>query len=510
MDVTQTRSDDQVIGKFKTKPYAHQLECLNRFGRRDAFALLAEMGTGKTWIAINNMADLWSSSDCFGALVLAPNGVHTNWTEIELKKHMPDWVRWRAVAWTATQNKTTKQALDGLLKSESGELRILTMNHEALQSKRGYEFAHAFLMSVTRAMIVVDEADAYKNPSTARTASLMKLKPLSKWRRIMTGTPVNNAPFDLFSQFSFLDETILRTTSFYAFKAEYADMLRHGHPILEAAKQRSRGRTPQIVARGSDGLPVYKNLDRLKALIDPHSFRVRKEECLDLPAKIYKTAVFDLTKEQDKVYDKVKEECRLVFEGDESVVTKLVALSKLAQITSGYYIHPMSEEPVRIPGENPKLDLLTDIVDRCTERGDKVIVWARYRVEIEDIAAAMRKRDIPYVEYHGGVNKGDRIDAIEAFERGDAMVFIGNQQAGGTGITLVSASHMIYFSNNFSLRDRLQSEDRAHRIGQSRNVVYTDLVARGTVDEKVIAALAGKKSVADAIVDGSLKDLWRS
>lgn len=505
MDGPASSVDRMTLSKFKTQPYAHQLECLNRFGRHETFALLAEMGTGKTWIAINNMADLWSSGDCGGALVLAPNGVHTNWTEIELKKHMPDWVRWRAAAWTATQSKAAQRQLNGLLEQSQGDLRILTMNHEALQTKRGYDFARGFLSSVANAMIIVDESDAYKTPSAQRTKALMKLKPLSRWRRIMTGTPVNNAPFDLFSQFTFLDDAILGTSSFYAFKAEYADMLQHGHPVLEAVKQRSRGRTPQIVAKGKDGRPSYKNLEKLKGLVDPHSFRVRKADCLDLPDKVYKTIVFDLTAQQRAVYEQARDECRLVLDGDVSVFNKLVAISKLAQVTSGYYLHPMADEPVRIEGDNPKLKLLVEAVERSVDRGEKVIVWARFRVEIEDITLAMHKAGIPAVEYHGGVSGPDRRDAIEAFERGDAMVFVGNQQAGGTGITLTAASHTIYFSNNFSLRDRLQSEDRAHRIGQTRNVVYTDIVARGTIDERVIATLVSKGSVADAIVDGTLK-----
>lgn len=510
---TTTRAPAQQLeldfhaGKFKTQPYQHQMECLNKFGRKQAYALLAEMGTGKTWIVINNIADLWSSQDCDAVLVLAPNGVHTNWTRLELPKHMPDWVRYRAAAWVATPNKQEKSALEGLFDNAgSGELRILAMNHEALQTKRGLEFAERFCNTGRRVMIVADESDAYKNPTAARTKNLLKLKKYSYWRRIMSGTPINNAPFDAFSQFSFLDEQILRTTSFYAFKAEYAEMLQDGNPLLAAIKKRSGSRfTPQVVARGVGGRPKYRNLDRLSQLIAPHSFRVLKKDCLDLPDKIYKTLVFSMTKEQIEVYKKAEDECRLVFENEETPFNKLVAVTKLAQITSGYYIHPMAEEPVRIEGDNPKLELLAERVQKIVEAGEKVIVWARYRIEIEDIVAKLKELGIPCVEYHGGIKKGDRTDAIEAFERGEAQVFVGNQQAGGTGITLVAASYVIYFSNNFSLRDRLQSEDRAHRIGQTKNVTYINIAAKGTIDEVVIRALTSKKDVADTIIDRGLK-----
>lgn len=501
MDST-SKNIEPLNGKFKTKPYAHQLECLNLHGRKAAFALLAEMGTGKTWIIINNIADLWASSDLDAVLVLAPNGVHSNWTRLELPKHMPEWVEWRAACWSAAPNKREKADLDSLFQPDAKRsLRILAMNHEALQTKRGLEFAMKFCGSALKVMVVADESDAYKNPSAARTKALMKLKKFSMWRRIMSGTPINNAPFDAFAQFGFLDETILQTTSFYAFKAEYAEMLHDSSPLMAAIKKRSGSRfTPQVVAKGVGGRPKYRNLGKLTSLIEPYSFRVLKKDCLDLPPKVYKTVLFDMTKEQTAIYKKAEKECRLAFENEETAFNKLVAITKLAQITSGYYIHPLSEEPVRIEGNNPKLELLAERVAAIVESGEKVIVWARYRIEIEDIVKTLAKNGIACVEYHGGTKKGERVEAIEAFERGDAQVFVGNQQAGGTGITLVAASHVIYFSNNFSLRDRLQSEDRAHRIGQLKTVTYLNIAAKGTVDEAVIRALTSKKDVADTIL----------
>ena len=488
--------------RFKTQPYKHQIDCLNRFGRKHAFALLAEMGTGKTWIAINNLADLWSSGDCDGALVLAPNGVHTNWTRIELPRHTPVWCRYTAAAWYSAPSRAERAALDGLFAAEaSGTLRILAMNHEALQTKRGMEFAERFLLSCAKAAIVVDESDAYKNPSALRTKNLMKLRKHSLWRRIMSGTPITGAPFDAFAQFNFLDEHILGTSSFYAFKAEYAELLPESSPLMAAIRQRGARRAPQIVARGAGGRPKYRNLDKRARLIEPHSFRVLKSDCLDLPPKIYKTVFFELTPQQRAVYKKARDECRLAFENEETPFNKLIAVTKLAQVTSGYYLHPLAEEPVRLEGANPKLDALMERISSIVAAGNKAIIWARYRVEIEDICRRLREAGIECVEYHGGIGKAERVEALDAFEHGAAQVFVGNQQAGGTGITLVAAAYVVYFSNNFSLRDRLQSEDRAHRIGQRRTVTYINLAAKGTVDEAVLRALAGKQDVAAAIVD---------
>lgn len=598
METMQTTADP-MIGKFKTTPYKHQLEYLTRFGRKPVAALLAEMGTGKTWMIINNIADLWSSGDCDGVLVFAPNGVHTNWTRLELPKHLPDWVRWKTAPWVSGGNKREKAEIESLYDGAGdGTLRILTMNWEALQHKSGFQAAERFAMCFRRLMIVCDESDAVKNPKAERTKQLMKLKKYSYWRRIMSGTPINNAPFDAFSQFSFLDENILQTSSFYAFKAEYSELLKENHHLIQhivknkvkmadhdkialaneiqalremmhrngreeliiamssvveahesaayekvveglaylrslfapgVSKRKGEAlvliatiesrignylqkvnaafnpnRLPQIVDKDKNGRPKYRNLDKLSRLIAPHSFRVLKKDCLDLPDKIYKTLIFSMTPEQIDVYKKAEEECRLVFQGQETPFAKLTAVTKLAQITSGYYIHPLSDDPVRIPGDNPKLDLLVERVQAIIDQGEKVIVWARYRIEIEDIARRLAEAGIKAVEYHGGIKKGDRVDAIEQFQNGDASVFIGNQQAGGTGITLVAASYVIYFSNNFSLRDRLQSEDRAHRIGQEKNVTYINIAAKGTIDEAVIGALMNKKDVADTIIDKGL------
>lgn len=494
--------------RFKTTPYKHQLDCLNRFGRREFFALCADPGTGKTWIMINNLADLYASDDVDAALIFAPNGVHENWTRLEIPKHMPDWVPHKAHAWVSGGGKkSAKKLFDFMNYDGKRMLKILTMNWAALTTMRGREVIEAFCNAHHKLAIICDESDAIKNPSAVRTKALMKLKKRARYRRIVTGTPVNNSPFDLFTQYTFLDDGILQTTNFYAFRSTYADILGARHPLTVAAMRSSGAKfPPQLVARDRNGRPMYRDLDKLHALIEPHTFRVTKEQCLDLPEKVYSNSFFDLTPEQSDVYEKAEQECRLVFEDHVSAFTKLVAVGKLSQICSGYFLHPQADEPVRIPGENPKLKMLIERVTNLVERGEKIIIWARYRIEIADIVIALREAEIAFVEYHGGVSDSDRKTAIDSFENGSAMVFVGNQQTAGVGITLIAASNVIYFSNSFSLRDRVQSEDRAHRIGQAKTVTYINLVAKDTIDEKIVATLSQKKSVADAIIDGAI---WR-
>lgn len=455
-------------------------------------------------MAINNMADLWSTGDLNGALVFAPSGVHYNWVLREIPAHMPDWVRHKAVAWTASTSAKEEAKLESLFNGDdSSELRILVMNVEALQNSRGIAFARRFAMACSKLMIVLDESSCFKNPKAERTKQVMLLKPYSKWRRIMDGTLAStHGPFDLFSQYSFLSSTILHTTSYWAFKAEYADVLDAHHPLVRNIKSKSGiRRTPQIVARDADGHPRYRNLDRLTALIKPHTFRVLKKDCLDLPEKIYKFVWFDMTPKQRAVYVKASSENRLALEDRDTPFNKLVAQMKLMQITSGYYIHPDAKEPVRIPGDNPKLALLVERALPLSACGEKLIVWARFRVQIEDIVRALAEAGIDdVVQYHGGISKADRNEAIEQFERGSAKVFVGQQQAGGRGLTLVAASNVFYFSNTYGLGDRVQSEDRAHRIGQTKAVVYTDFCARDSVDYDCIESLQRKSMVADAIM----------
>lgn len=491
---------------YRTKPFKHQAACLREYGPRAAFALLAEMGTGKTWIIISNVSELWAKGECDALLVLAPNGVHENWTRIELPKHMPTGVEWTATAWTASQKKSDIQRLKAIVQPSSA-LRILTMNWEALQTKRGREMAEQFCKSASHLMIACDESDNIKNPAAERTKALFKLRPYSRWRRIMTGTPIDGTPFSAFAQYNFLDPSILKTTSYTTFKATYAEMLQPGNPLLTAIITKNKLRfVPQVVARDAANHPKYRDLDKLRALINPHSFRVLKSECLDLPKKVYKSIIFEMTPKQAAIYKKAEDECRLEYELDSTPFNKLAIATKLSQITSGYYIHPKADEPVRIPGGNPKMDITVERAQAILGMGKKLIIWARYTIQIEDIVLALRHAGITeVVQYYGAIKKSARAEAIDDFERGPAKIFVGNQQAGGSGITLVAASYVYYFSNNYSLRDRLQSEDRAHRIGQTDTVTYIDVAAKGTVDEAVIESMGVKRNVADVIIDNKFK-----
>lgn len=489
---------------MKTKGMAHQLEALRRMQGRRTYALFMEQGTGKTWTLLADAERLYAAGKIDGLLVVAPKGVHLNWVNREIPEHVDAPVIARA--WRSGCGKRYMAHMEQLFKPrEPGEvvpLRVLSINTDALITKAGFAFAQRFLLA-TRAMMVVDESSRIKTPGTGRTKAAMRLRPLAACARIATGTPITNAPVDVFAQMEFLESGLLGTTSYRAFVAEYAELLNANHPMMRNLINRNpRAAQAQVIARNPDGSPRWRNLDKLQKLLEPHSYRVLKRDCLDLPEKIYQQHPFELTADQRRAYELLSDDLRVRLEsGEEAVVSALAALVKLQQITSGFVIPPGGGDPMYVGEANPRLEALCELTEDLT---GQFIVWARFREELMHVAAALRKQGLRVAEYHGGVNTSDREAAVDGFQRGEIDVFVGQPQSGGIGLTLTRAETVIYYSNDFNLETRLQSEDRAHRIGTRHNVVYIDLVAADTIDEAVARALRRKTDVA-ANVLGDLR-----
>lgn len=488
---------------FKTKPYEHQLKALREFGDKKFFALLAEMGTGKTWIAINNFAYLYRKKLVHNMLVVAPNGVQWNWVNRELPTHLPLSNDVIYAGYSGGMNKAEKRKFEEVVNplTPAGG-RILCVNWETLSNKKGFEICLKFInLSPDKSMIVLDESDYMKNPNAKCSQNVMNLKAFATYRRIMTGTPITNSPFDAFSQYNFLHTGILGFKSFIAFQHRYGAFLPNDNPIVQSIIQRTKGKRPLIPLKDKDGKKVYKNLDELKAKIMPYSFRVLKRDCLDLPDKVYSVIEVGLTNKQKECYNMIGEEGLAILNNEEiSIVNKVAILTKLCQITGNNFITPAGDT-IRVDTEsNPKLDKLQEIVIKALSNGWQLIVWARYRAEIFDIKERMDQLGISSATYFGDTSKDERENAINGFQAGEISVFISNPQSGGTGLTLTNAAVVVYYSNSFSLHDRLQSEDRAHRIGQQHNkVFYIDLVARNTVDCAIIDNLKNKLSLSENI-----------
>ena len=470
--------------KFKTKPYNHQMTALEKSWNKESYAYFLEMGTGKTKVLIDNLAMLYDKGKVNGALIIAPKGVVGTWYSNELPTHLPDHIENVTVLWQANINKKQQDSLDTLF-SEGEGLHIIIMNVEAFSTDKGKEFASKFL-SCHETLMVIDESTTIKNPSAKRTKSILSLAKDAKYRRIMTGSPVTKNPLDLFSQCYFLDPFHLDFSSYYAFRNRYAEMKTlHMH-----------GRSIQVV-------DSYKNLDELSVQLKTFSYRVLKEDCLDLPDKIFIKRQISLTPDQRKLYDQMKKQALAILEGKvSSTQNALTQLMRLQQITCGHFTDDNgSTQPVANNRITELMDILEDVEG-------KAIIWAHYQYDIKNIIKEVEKVYGPgsVVDYYGLTPKEVRQDHIKSFQDDPkCRFFIGTPATGGYGITLTAANTVIYYSNGYDLEKRLQSEDRAHRLGQKKPVLYIDINAEDTVDEKIVKALRKKINIASEVLGEELR-----
>lgn len=505
--------------RIKHKMMAHQDEALKFISSKstlpDCYGLLMEQGTGKTPVEIVDAARRWEAGQINALLVLAPNGVQSNWVLRELPKHMPEGVKWAAAAWYSGAGRHEQEMLDQMINAPAESLHVLCMNWEALTTQKGLAYAQKFCEKFAgRLKVTVDESQRIKNPKAERTKKLLLLKKYTTVRSILSGTMILNSPFDAFSQFGWLNENILRTSSFPAFKAEYAEIMPPTSGLMQHLAKQGIKYLPQIVIKDAQGRPKWRNLDKLEALIAPHIYRVLKKDCLDLPEKVYQQRWFQMTPKQESVYAKLRDELRILLEdGSESPIAKIGSITKLSQLVSGFYLVPGTDvaEWLMVQENNPKFNVLMEELETSRAIGEQVIIWARFQAELKAIAVLLKAKGWSYVEYHGEVTKKkERIAAIDKFERGEVEFFLSQQAAGGTGLTLIAPKSMtktmsvIYFSNTWSLDDRLQSEDRAHRIGQEKSVRYVDILGEDTLDAPILTALRNKQDIA-AIITGDAR-----
>ena len=474
--------------KFKTKPYEHQLEALKRSWNKKEYAYFMEMGTGKSKVLIDNIALLYDKGGINAAIIVAPKGVYRNWSGKEIPAHMPNHVERHIGVWNPAP--TVKQKTELLKLFEvSPELKILIINVEAFSTKKGVAFVEKFILA-HNTLIAVDESTTIKNPKAQRTKNLLKLAINTKYRRILTGFPVTQSPLDLYSQSAFLSTQLLGYSSFYSFQNRYAKII-----------NRSMGQRTfrQVVG--------YQNLEELTENVNEFSYRVLKKECLDLPDKVYQRREVELTPEQKKVYKQLKDYAIAQLESSElvSVTSVLTQILRLHQVVCGFVKHDQGEE---VEIKNNRLDSLLDVL---AETQGKVIIWANYQYDIKRILKTLHDTvgTEAVATYYGETLDEDRQQIIKSFQDPDSPLtyLISNVQTGGYGITLTEASTVIYYSNNYDLEKRLQSEDRAHRIGQTNKVTYIDLVVKGTVDEKIVKALRNKLDLAQEVLgDEKWKD----
>ena len=470
--------------KFKTDPYKHQLTALERSWNKETFAYFMEMGTGKTKVLIDNMAMLYDKGKINGALIIAPKGVVGTWSNQEIPAHLPTHINNVSVLWQALINQKQQDKLNTLFKT-GHDLHILIMNVEAFSTPKGTTFAKKFL-SCHKTLMAIDESTTIKNPKAKRTKNILDLSRFAKYRRILTGSPVTKNPLDLYSQCEFLNPELLDFTSYYAFRNRYAEM----------KTLHMYGRQIQVVSH-------FKNLEELSEQLKTFSYRVLKEECLDLPPKIYMKREIELSPEQKKVYKQMKEEALAHLNGKaQTTMTVLTQLMRMQQITCGHFV---ADDGTTQEIKHNRLNELLDILE---EVEGKVIIWAHWQRDVKIIKEALLKEYGPgsVVDYYGLTPQDQRQKNKDKFQKDKkCRFFIGTPQTGGYGLTLTAANTVIYYSNGYDLEKRIQSEDRAHRIGQKKSVTYIDIMADDTVDLKITKALRKKINIASEVMGEELR-----
>ena len=471
--------------KFKTKPYKHQMTALERSWNKETYAYFMEMGTGKTKVLIDNMSMLYDKGKIDGALIIAPKGVVKTWYEQELPTHLPKHIENVSVLWQSNITKKQQEKLETLFEIETA-LHILIMNVEALSTEKGVKFAFKFLNS-HKTLMAIDESTTIKTPTAKRTKNIIGLGKHAKYKRIMTGSPVTKNPLDLYTQCEFLDPYLLDFASYYAFRNRYAEM----------TTMNVRGRSIQVVKE-------FRHLGELSESLQPFSYRVLKEDCLDLPPKNFTKRHIVLTSEQRKIYDQMKKHALAMLNGKiTSTMTVLTQLMRLHQITCGHFT--ADDGSTQLIANNR----ITELMNVLEEIEGKAIIWANYQKDITSIIESIIKVYGPgsVVDYYGLTPQEERQDNIRKFQNDSKCRFlVGTPQTGGYGITLTQANTVIYYSNGYDLEKRLQSEDRAHRIGQKKTVTYVDLICEDTIDEKIVKALRDKINIASEVMGEELKD----
>jgi SNF2 family DNA or RNA helicase len=475
--------------KFKMPPFQHQKDALEYGWARPEFGLFMEMGTGKSKVLIDNIGMLYQAGEIDFALVIAPKGVYRNWVAKEIPEHMSDDVPHRVIRWVSSANKKQQEEMRSVKDKFEG-LTIFVMNVEAFSSLKGQKAGTWMARALgTRGLIAIDESTTIKNHKAKRTKALMKIAAGFKYRRLLTGSPVTKSPMDIYSQTEFLRPGLLGYDSYYAFQGRYAVVQRR--TMGQAAFQ-------QIVG--------FRNLDELTDKIDRFSFRVLKKDCLDLPEKIYTARYVGLTSEQISMYNQIRQHAMVLLDTGEmatapAVITQML---RLQQIMSG---HLKTDDGEMLYFPSKRMDALEEIVN---EHDGKAIIWSRFRYDIIGITKMLNEKfgEGCAAAYFGDTPDEARNNAVKNFQNPDHPLrfFVGNPATAGYGLTLTEANLVVYYANDFNLETRVQSEDRAHRIGQRNNVTYIDLITEGTIDENIVKSLRAKIDIGAKVLGEEAKE----
>ena len=504
--------------------YEHQKKCLEFIKDKKYFALFMEMGTGKSKIIVEQSRYLFETNKIKALVIIAPNSIKEQWLSEQFLTHYGN-DNWRGFCWHGATTIREKNDFFELLYSNDNKLKVFSFNVEAFQSSHVDQFIRD-IIELKDIFIICDESTKIKNgrrkgrgkrAGAIRTNKILDFfSQRDCYKAILSGTPSPRSPFDLWSQLEFLKQDFFHMDYFYftnyfgiqiqhtnygAAKKYYSVLCEKEYNIVKNELRKHEILDSQIIEQlaikyGTNTKDIitinqmtqysgYKNLDKLKEKISEITFFANKKDCLDLPDKIYETLHAEMDGEQKRIYNDLKKNLYTEYAGKELTVTnKMVLLIRLQAVTGGLF--PFSETDIKLKNDEEivdvsfhnkyidnsiKIKVLLDDLENVPE-DTHIIIWAKFRAEIELIEKSLLENDYPCQKYYGGSNDS----VIDEFKQGKFQILVATPEKGGEGLNLQIATLHYYYSNGFRADSRLQSEDRSHRAGQTNKVVYKDII----------------------------------
>jgi SNF2 family DNA or RNA helicase len=538
-------------------PYKHQIEAFTFIKYKPAFALFMEQGTGKSKVTLMKTDYLYEKGMIDSMILITPNSIKEQWVLEEFPKHYCK--PFAYIIWNRfTTNKSRNEFYDVL--SHDNMLRVFVINIEAFQSNKIDDFLTLFCKAVKEPLIVIDESTRIKNPDKIRTKRILTGFKNRKYKAILTGTPTPKSPFDLYSQFEFLQDKFFGGLTYFHFKHHHGIMIKNTnsrteeeksyfkpldekgynkiknflnkrqplnqHTLLEASIKYNTSVKNIMYINNMNVYTGYKNMDKLNQKISTITFKVMKKDCLDLPDKIYMVLHADLTNEQKKLYTRLKKEYLAEYKSKELTVTnKMVMTMRLQMIAGGVFPYNEllikkildknhNEVEVLKPGfkysnilPNGKLEVLLDDLNNSDIENKQIIIWSVFVGEIKMITNTLKEKGYSVESYYGGIPMYERKNLLDKFKKGEIQILVINSVIGGEGLNLQNSTLHYFYSNGYMSDKRLQAEDRSHRIGQKNNVIYKDIICRNTVDDKVLKILRQGINLIDYFRNSSIEEI---
>ena len=455
---------------FKTQPRNHQLQALVAARGHKGFAYFMEPGLGKTKVVIDEVQILHRDGKLDTVLVLCPKSVVPVWLrQIKQHGHCDDWhIQW----WNSDATPSQVVVMQA---PQRPSMYWLIMGVESSIHERPRAIIERFVCISSKAMTVYDESTSIKNPEAKRCLEAWKLRDMSEFRRIMTGTPLADGnPMDFYAPLTFLDTEIFSGMSFQSYRRHFA--------ILGGFKNRD------IIG--------YQNQGELAAIVAQYSFTARKADCLDLPPRTYETREIHLSPANMRNYRAIVDE--VLIKVRDKVLTVDMAgtkIMKLRQLCGGAIL---DDTGTAIPVGTEKLDDLMGFMEEC--RSIQVIVWCYFIHEIHVIAERLTKAGFRVAKYYGAVKIKDRGQIEDDFESRKLDVAVIQVDTGSLGLTLNAASVSYFYSNPRYLLPRIQAEDRNFRDGQTKPTTIIDAFVKGTIDETIYKDINNKRDFSDTFM----------